>query len=149
MKLKAPTVLYWIASSVPTPEQIQDSMQYGTNVRIRNADHDTKDGALEAHDYVAGPDIPKRYTDDTIVDKMGATVPNPFKRPMAIPFTQWLSENMPTVDDVRAKKRPGVLGSLAADGYLNAKGGGEAAPAPDTAKNTVEKTNTGVEAGWS
>ena len=89
MKLKSPNVLYWIDGPIITPEQQQDAFQYGPNVKIRNAQHDTKDGALEPHDAVAGPAIPERYTRDDSVHK----------RPLAKPYADWLKEQGPQTED--------------------------------------------------
>ena len=153
MKLKPPTVLYWIDGAHVTPEHQKDAFKYGPNVRFRNAQHDTKDGFLEPHDYVAGPAIPARYTDATVKLQGGAEVPNPNRREMAVPFAEWAAKSVPdNADDFTAKAgaagndAPTAASKLAVQTKApqRTKGANEPEPAKD-------QTNTGDPnaSGWA
>lgn len=60
MLKKFPIILFFIATAVPTAEEQAEAMQYGPNVRFRNAEFGNHSGALEECDGVAGK-VPEAY----------------------------------------------------------------------------------------
>jgi hypothetical protein len=62
MLKKFPVILFFIATAVPTEEEQAEAMQFGPNVRFRNAEFGDHAGALEECDGVAGV-VPARYAE--------------------------------------------------------------------------------------
>src|SRR4051812_41433052 len=56
-----PKVLYFIAGTTPTAEQIADADSCGPGVAFRNASLIRPEHPIEAADAVAGPSVPKHY----------------------------------------------------------------------------------------
>lgn len=57
---KFPIILFFLAASSPTAEEEAEAMEFGPNVRFRNAEFGNHSGALEACDGVAGK-VPDAY----------------------------------------------------------------------------------------
>lgn len=62
MKTKFPLILFFLATAVATEAEEAEAMQYGPNVRFRNAEFGDHSGALEQCDGVAGT-VPARYAE--------------------------------------------------------------------------------------
>lgn len=108
-----PIVLYWIAGGIPTHDDRVAAAAFGPGVRFRNADHDTKDGSQEECDYVAGPDIPTRYTDEH----------STLRKPAAVPYTEWMQRKMDMVQRGLAKPGDEQTVKVAQHGGPDGKGG--------------------------
>lgn len=74
-KLK-PTIVYFIAGTLPTDAEKADAAKYG-KVRFRNVTKVKEDDAVEPCDYVAGIAVPKYHTIPHASEMLTPEAPSP------------------------------------------------------------------------
>jgi hypothetical protein len=100
-----PKVLYFIAGTTPSPEQIADADNCGPGVAFRNATLIHAEGPIEDADAVAGSDIPANYA---------AALPN-------ITDREAVKANMLKRNPILAEKLGGAITNAAPTGETDAQ----------------------------
>lgn len=108
-----PIILYWVKDGVMTSDDVKAAAVLGPGVRPRNANFDTKDGAMEECDYVAGPDIPPRYTDPDSIHR----------KPAAIPYVDWMARKQAMTEKGMATPATEATQTVMVHGGPDGKGG--------------------------
>jgi len=91
MAVKGPKVLYFVAGSRPSNDDMEAGAKMGPGVFYRNANFIQPEIPLEACDYVAGPAIPANYREAFPKFRMKKEKPEePTEEPPANP-SSWKS----------------------------------------------------------